>query len=82
MNDNLINRVNSFQPENKLKLLACVASDNCISNKRRMRTHMYIMPEWYIASPSSHVSRIRCFITDFMEPYGLLRRLLNVDILW
>ena len=82
MNDKLINRVNSFQPENKIELLACVASGNCLANKRRMRTHMYIMPEWYIASSSSHVSRVRCFITDFMEPYGLLRRLLNVDILW
>lgn len=74
MNDKLINRVNSFQPENKIELLACVASGNCLANKRRMRTHMYIMPEWYIVSPSSHVSRVRCFITDFMEPLELLMK--------
>ena len=34
---------------------------------------MYVMPEWFVASPSSHVSRIRCFMTDFMEPYLLVR---------
>lgn len=34
---------------------------------------MYVMPEWYIAKESSSVSRIRCFITDFMEPYFLIR---------
>ena len=34
---------------------------------------MYVMPEWYVASPSSHVSRVRCFLTDFMEPYMMLR---------
>ena len=34
---------------------------------------MYTMPEWYLASPNAHVSRVRCFITDFMEPYVLLR---------
>lgn len=31
------------------------------------------MPEWYVASPRSHVSRVRCFITDFMEPYLMVR---------
>ena len=34
---------------------------------------MYVMPEWYVASPSSHVARVRCFLTDFMEPYMMLR---------
>ena len=34
---------------------------------------MYIMPEWYIAKQSSTISRIRCFITDFMEPYVLVK---------
>lgn len=27
------------------------------------------MPEWYVASSDSHVSRVRCFITDMMEPF-------------
>ena len=27
------------------------------------------MPEWYSAPADSHVSRIRCFITNFIEPY-------------
>lgn len=31
------------------------------------------MPEWYITDESSTVSRIRCFITNFMEPYLMVR---------
>ena len=34
---------------------------------------MYVMPEWFVTSPSSPVSRIRCFMTDFMEPYLMVR---------
>lgn len=34
---------------------------------------MYVMPEWFVTSPSSSVSRIRCFMTDFMEPYLMVR---------
>lgn len=34
---------------------------------------MYVMPEWYLAPLSSPISKIRCFITDFQEPYVLLR---------
>lgn len=67
--NSIITRTNTFQPENKVELIACVASKNCYSNKRLIRTHMYTMPEWYLASPRAHVSRVRCFITDFMEPY-------------
>lgn len=67
--NSIITRTNTFQPENKVELIACVASKNCYSNKRLIRTHMYTMPEWYLASPQAHVSRVRCFITDFMEPY-------------
>ena len=29
------------------------------------------MPEWYISE--GHVSRIKCFITDMMEPYVMVR---------
>ena len=31
---------NMFQPENKVELIACVATRNCFSNKRRLRTHV------------------------------------------
>ena len=33
---------------------------------------MYVMPEWYFSS-SEKVKAIRCFITDFQEPYVMLR---------
>ena len=29
------------------------------------------MPEWYVAE--GHVSRIKCFVTDMMEPYVMVR---------
>ena len=34
---------------------------------------MYVMPEWYLAPREAVVSRMECFITDFQEPYVLLR---------
>ena len=34
---------------------------------------MYVMPEWYVTDLTSHISRIRCFMTNFMEPYILVR---------
>ena len=34
---------------------------------------MYVMPEWFVTRPESVVSRIRCFMTDFMEPYVVLK---------
>ena len=37
---------------------------------------MYLMPEWYVASTESHVSRVRCFITDMMEPYENVNHLI------
>ncbi|KAK8799970.1 hypothetical protein WA588_002790, partial [Blastocystis sp. NMH] len=64
---------NEYQPENKAELVACLYQKNCISNKRLVRTHMYIMPEWYLTREKSPASRIRCFLTDFMEPYMLVK---------
>ena len=34
---------------------------------------MYVMPEWFVTRQSSPASRIRCFLTNFMEPYMLIR---------
>ena len=34
------NSTNYYQPENKLDLVACVATGNCVSNKRLVRTHV------------------------------------------
>ena len=34
---------------------------------------MYVMPEWFVTDASSVVSRIRCFMTNFMEPYVMVR---------
>ncbi|CBK23359.2 uncharacterized protein [Blastocystis hominis] len=59
---------NWIQPENKLELIECINRKICISNKNNIRTHMYVMPEWFTTSKESHVSRVRCFITNFMEP--------------
>lgn len=36
-------------------------------------TQMYVMPEWYLAPREAVVSRVECFVTDFQEPYVLLR---------
>ena len=34
---------------------------------------MYVTPEWYVAPRQATVSRVECFVTDFQEPYVLLR---------
>ena len=34
---------------------------------------MYVMPEWYVTRQKSPASRISCFLTNFMEPYMLVR---------
>ena len=34
---------------------------------------MYLMPEWFITQNDSTVSRVRCFVANFMEPYMLVR---------
>ena len=60
-------------PETKPQLIACMLSRNCMSSKNRIRTHSYVMPEWYL-SDGEQVKRIRCFITDFQEPYVMVRR--------
>ena len=67
-----MNRTVEFMPETKDELIACMITKNCQSSKNGIRTHMYVMPEW-ITSHSSNDSAIRCFITDFQEPYVLLR---------
>lgn len=33
---------------------------------------MYVMPEWFHETPSV-VSKVDCFITDFQEPYVLMK---------
>ena len=38
---------------------------------------MYLMPEWYSALSDSHVSRIRCFLTNFMEP-----SIFGIPVIW
>ena len=59
-------------PETKPQLIACMLSRNCMSSKNRIRTHSYVMPEWYL-SDGEQVKRIRCFITDFQEPYVMVK---------
>ena len=31
------------------------------------------MPDWFTLPEKQHVSKLKCFFTDFMEPYVLLR---------
>ena len=61
-----------FMPESKDQLTACMLSRNCLSSKNGIRTHMYVMPEWF-RHHASPVSAIKCFVTDFQEPYVMLR---------
>ena len=35
----------------------------------------YLHPEWFVVPPDKHVAKLKCFITDFQEPYVMLRRL-------
>ena len=65
-------RTVEYLPRNKQELTACILTNNCQSSKNNIRTHMYVMPEWYYNSPEK-VKAIRCFITDFQEPYVMLR---------
>lgn len=34
---------------------------------------MYTMPEWFVVQNDSSISRVRCFVANFMEPYMLVR---------
>ena len=34
---------------------------------------IYVMPDWFTLPTNSHVSKMKCFFTDFMEPYVMLR---------
>ena len=68
----LTSRTVEYLPRNKQELTACILTNNCQSSKNNIRTHMYVMPEWYYNSPEK-IKAIRCFITDFQEPYVMLR---------
>ena len=38
------------------------------------------MPEWYAAPQDSPISKIRCFIADFQEPYVMVRYTKNTPL--
>lgn len=66
-------RTASFQPETKAELIECVQSGVCSSTRGYELDHNYVMPEWFVTSPSSRVSRIRCFVTDRMQPFMMMK---------
>lgn len=62
-----------FQPETKMELIECVQTGLCSSRRGNDADHAYVMPEWYVTSPSSRLSRIRCFVTDHMQPFVMMK---------
>ena len=66
-------RTAAFQPETKAELIECIHSGVCSSSRGQDMDHNYVMPEWFVTSPSAHVSRIRCFVTDRMQPFMMMK---------